>query len=157
MRIRVLEHSDVPKIVDIVKSTGMFREVEIDVARELLEIALNNPQQRDYIIYTAVEEDNQPIGYYCVGPTPLTESTYDLYWIVVHPTHYGKGIGHAMLCHCEDYVRKSGGTLIMVETSSLPKYERTRKFYLQHQYKEVARIPHYYAPGDDLVLYSKYL
>ncbi|MCX7983445.1 MAG: GNAT family N-acetyltransferase [Bacteroidetes bacterium] len=157
MQIRKLEQYDVIPIIEIVRSTGVFRDIEINVARELLEIAVDNPQQGDYIVYTAVDEKNQPMGYYCVGPTPLTVSTFDLYWIAVHPRFYGMGIGHALLTHCEEFVKRIGGTLIIVETSSTEKYERTRKFYTKHQYKEVARIPQYYAPGDDLILYSKYL
>lgn len=157
MRIRKFEPQDLPAIVDIVRSTGVFRDVEIDVARELLEIAVDDPDQKDYVIYSAVDETEKVVGYYCVGPTPLTASTFDLYWIAVSPLQQGKGIGHALLHHCENFVRQSGGTLIMVETSSLPKYDSTRLFYSRHHYLEAARIRDYYAPGDDLVLYTKYL
>jgi hypothetical protein len=45
----------------------------------------------------------------------------------------------------------------MVETSSQPKYERTRSFYLRLGYREVSRIPDFYKPGDDRISYVKYL
>ncbi len=157
MHIRKFESRDLEAIVNIVKATKVFRDDEVNVARELLEIAANNPEQKDYIIYVAENSHNTILGYYCVGHTPLTKSTFDLYWIAVHPVHHRTGIGHKLLEHCETFVRNEGGTLIMVETSSLPKYERTRQFYLRHHYQQAARIPNYYATGDDLIVYTKYL
>jgi hypothetical protein len=50
-----------------------------------------------------------------------------------------------------------GGRLIIAETSSQARYEKTRLFYLHHGYSEMARIGDYYRPGDDLVVYGKYL
>ena len=37
------------------------------------------------------------VGYACWGPTPGTQGTYDLYWIVVDPTWQGKGVGTQLL------------------------------------------------------------
>jgi hypothetical protein len=47
--------------------------------------------------------------------------------------------------------------LVVAETSSQPKYEKTRRFYLTRGYAELARIRDYYRRGDDLVVYGKYL
>ena len=91
------------------------------------------------------------------GPTPLTESTYDLYWIAVDPAVHGKGLGKELIRHCEEYVKSRGGTLIIAETSSQPKYEGTRMFYRRSHYLEESRIKDYYAPGDDLVVYTKHI
>jgi ribosomal protein S18 acetylase RimI-like enzyme len=74
----------------------------------------------------------------------------------VHPRLHKKRIGHELLDHCEGQVKMMGGKLLVVETSSQPKYETTRRFYLRHQYIEAARIKNYYAQDDDLVIYSKY-
>jgi GNAT superfamily N-acetyltransferase len=157
MPIRKLEKQDLPEIIKLVRETGVFKESEIQVAQELLEIAVENPDQKDYIIYSYVTENGTIAGYYCCGPTPMTMSTFDLYWIAVHPGQQGKGIGYELLRHCEDLIRSSSGSLIMVETSSLPKYDATRKFYLRNRYIEAAHVRDYYAPGDDLVVYSKHI
>jgi GNAT superfamily N-acetyltransferase len=157
MPIRKFERTDVVPLTAIVRATGVFREEEIDVAAELMDVAANDAQQRDYIIYSFIDDAGAPRGYYCVGPTPMTKSTFDLYWIAVDPTLHGTGVGFQLLRHCEDLVQSLGGTLIMVETSSLPKYDQTRKFYLRNAYAEEARIRSYYAPGDDLVVYSKHI
>jgi hypothetical protein len=47
--------------------------------------------------------------------------------------------------------------VILIETSSQPKYEKTRLFYTRLDYKEVARIPDFYRKGDDRITYVKYL
>jgi hypothetical protein len=46
---------------------------------------------------------------------------------------------------------------VVVETSSLPKYEPTRRFYRRQKYDEAARLRGYYAPDDDLVIFTKHL
>jgi ribosomal protein S18 acetylase RimI-like enzyme len=156
MLIRKFEKADIAQLAEIVRATKVFHEEEIDVAIELMEIAANEKDQKDYILYSYVDESGVLQGYYCVGPTPMTKSTYDLYWIAVHPRMHRKKIGRDLLEHCEQQVQGMGGTLLVVETSSQPKYEPTRKFYLRHQYTETAHIKDYYAPGDDLVIYTKH-
>jgi len=42
-----------------------------------------------------------------------------------------------------------------VETSSRSDYVPTRAFYEARGYTRAATIPAYYAPGDDLVIYTK--
>jgi len=43
----------------------------------------------------------------------------------------------------------------VTETSSRGDYAPTRGFYEHRGYTRAATIPGYYAPGDDLVIYSK--
>jgi ribosomal protein S18 acetylase RimI-like enzyme len=156
MVIRKFEKGDIEQLTEIVRATKVFHEEEIGVAIELMEISANDKDQEEYFLYSYLDDDGTIQGYYCVGPTPMTKSTFDLYWIAVHPRVHRKKIGHDLLQHCEEQVRSMGGKLLVVETSSQPKYEPTRKFYVQHQYKESACIKDYYAPGDNLVIYTKH-
>jgi ribosomal protein S18 acetylase RimI-like enzyme len=156
MLIRKFEKTDIAPLSEIVRETKVFHEEEIDVAIELMEIAANDKDQKDYLLFSYVDETGTIQGYYCVGPTPMTKSTFDLYWIAVHPRVHRKKIGQDLLKHCEEQVKAMGGKLLVVETSSQAKYEPTRKFYIRHQYAETARIKDYYATDDDLVIYSKY-
>lgn len=155
MEIRELRREDVEPLKKILKATNVFRDEEIIVAVELMEATLG--QRDDYVQRTIVDGKNVVQGYYCIGLTPMTQSTFDLYWIAVNPEYHGKGLGRQLLLHSEDLIRSMNGTLIVVETSSLPKYEPTRKFYVRNQYLETARIRDYYAPGDDLMIYTKHL
>ena len=141
----------------ILEETSVFTESEIAVALELIDIVLNNDHQKDYLIYSAISEDGNVVGYYCIGPTPMTIGTYDLYWIAVKPSAHNKGIGKELLNHAELLIKQRGGRLVVAETSSQPKYENTRKFYVSAQYQELSRIKDYYKIGDDLVVYGKYV
>ena len=100
-------------------------------------------------------EDDRLIGYACWGPTPGTEATYDLYWIVVDRTRQGRGIGTQLLDAVEQRLTTHDARLVVVETSSRADYEPTRRFYEARGYTRTATIPEYYAPGDDLVIYTK--
>ena len=155
--IRPLLREDRPAIESLLVETDVFTDDEIEVALELVDTVLGNPLQHDYEIHVAADEDGTAVGYYCIGPTPVTSGTFDLYWIAVKPSAHNRGIGKELLLHAEESIRSHGGRLVIAETSSQPKYEHTRRFYLRNGYAEVARIREYYKPGDDLVVYGKYL
>lgn len=157
MPIRPLERGDIGPLRGILEATKVFRAEELDVAQELMEYALDHPTQKDYDLFSDLDEDGRVRGYYCMGATPMTDGTYDLYWIASDPALHGQGIGSRLLCHCEDRVREHGGRVIVVETSSQPAYEPTRRFYARRGYREEARIQHYYRTGDDLVIFTKHL
>ena len=154
--IRPLRREDRAPLESLVRATGVFTEDEVGIALELIDVVLERSGQGDYIIRVS-EEGGTVAGYYCVGPTPATESTFDLYWIAVDPARHGTGIGAALDSHALDLIREMGGRLVIAETSSRPAYDGTRAFYLRRGYAELARITDYYRTGDDLVVYGKYL
>ena len=155
--IRPLCADDRDPIRILLEETQVFTGDEVAVALELIDTVLHVDGQRDYTIFTAVDARMDVAGFYCVGPTPLTESTYDLYWIAVKPSAHNSGIGKQLLRHAEEVIASQGGRLVVAETSSQPKYDNTRKFYLRNAYREIARIKDYYKHDDDLVVYGKYL
>ena len=157
--VRPLEAADRGPLEGILRRTGVFSGAETGIGMELIDAVLGNPDQKDYVISIAEGAEgamNEVLGYYCVGPTPMTAGTWDLYWIAVDPEYHGMAIGKTLLGHAEKLVRGKGGTLMIAETSSKPSYDGTNRFYLRNGYSEVARIRNYYAEGDDLVVYGKY-
>jgi ribosomal protein S18 acetylase RimI-like enzyme len=155
--IRKLLRDDKDPIRHILEETNVFTSDEITIAIELIDVFLDDPKQKDYYLYTSITEQNEVVGYVCVGPTPLTEGTFDLYWIVVKPSVHGKGFGRQLLQMAEEFVKEHNGRLLIAETSSQPKYESTRMFYSKNSYTEISRIKDYYRPSDDLIIYGKYL
>ncbi|HYK10191.1 MAG TPA: GNAT family N-acetyltransferase [Gemmatimonadales bacterium] len=121
-------------------------------AVELLDEHLNGDEDYRFIGAFA---GNALMGYACWGPTPGTEGTWDLYWIVVAREQHGAGIGSQLLKHVEQELMAGGCRLVVVETSSRADYAPTRGFYEARGYTRTAVIPEYYAPGDDLVIYLK--
>jgi ribosomal protein S18 acetylase RimI-like enzyme len=133
-------------------ATGLFRPDEVAIAVELLDASLSGGD--DYRFLGAYADD-ELVGYACWGPTPGTTGTYDLYWIVVHPAWQGQGVGSQLLGAVESRLTTDNGRLIVVETSSRADYSPTRAFYERRGFTPAARLPGYYAPGDDLVIYLK--
>jgi len=133
-------------------ATGLFRPEEVAIAVELLDDALAGDD--DYRFLGAYA-DEVLVGYACWGPTPGTTGTFDLYWIVVDPVWQGRRVGTQLLTAVERQLAADAGRLIVVETSSRAQYAPTRAFYEHRGYAEAARLPGYYALGDDLVIYLK--
>ena len=135
--------------------THVFIPEEIDVAVELIDAVLNNPNQKDYKIHCMVDEEDHPVGYICYGPTPMTQGTFDLYWIVVNPNFQKKKVGSKLIDFLEGVLREEGGRIILADTSTIPQYEKTQKFYLRNGFQEVARVADYYYPGNDRITFCK--
>lgn len=147
---------DVQHIREIVVSTHFFYDYEVDVAVELAQETLDKGTESGYH-FLFVELDGRTIAYSCFGLIPCTQSSFDLYWIVVHNDYRNHGIGKELLELTEKAVAKMGGTALYAETSSQEKYAPTRKFYLSNHYFEEARLKNFYQMDDDKIIYTKFL
>jgi len=154
--VRPMLAEDKPAVMDLIRATGMFTDAEVQVAEELVDVYLGQPGQKDYNVVVVEGEAGQVAGYMTWGPTPLTEGAYYLYWMAVAPKTQGRGYGKELVRWLEKTVDGLGGRLVIIETSSQPKYHPTRAFYLGLNYTEVARVPDFYKAGDDRVIYTKH-
>jgi GNAT superfamily N-acetyltransferase len=141
----------------LIRATDMFTPAEVDVAEELIDAYLDTPDQKDYDVVVSENAGGGVAGYMTWGPTPVAENAYDIYWMAVSPREQGRGLGKELVAWLEDKVRALGGRMIIIETASQPKYHPTREFYLRLGYREVARIPDFYKPGDDRIIYTKHI
>ena len=155
--IRLTSAEDKSTILNILKETSIFKQEEIRIADELIDTFLSSPENPDYQFYSWVDSSDSVSGFLCFGTTHIAKGTYDLYWLVVSPRSQGKGVGRDMLLFVEDKVRQERGRLIIVETSSTDDYNTARRFYRKNGFDQVGNIKDYYVPGDDLVIYAKYL
>ena len=156
-RIRWAEPRDRDAVLAFVTATGLFRDDEAEVARELLDDALAKGSGGYYQSFVAEDEGRAAVGWVCFGPTPCTVGTFDIYWIVVAPHQQGCGVGAALMALAEQRIADRGGRLAVVETSGRPAYELTRRFYFKMGYREAARISDFYSTGDPKVVYAKAL
>lgn len=146
--------SDVAGLRELVASLDAFNAAERVVALELLEARLRQGEPSGYFFVFA-DVGAELVGYTAWGPIPLTRSSFDLYWIAVHPRYQGLGVGRELLAETERAVAAQGGGRLYIETSSREPYARTRAFYLRAGYREVARLEHFYAEGDGKIVYCK--
>ena len=150
--LRPVERAHRGTVEALLRATGMFRPSEVETAVQVLDESLAG--EDDYRWLGAFDGDAL-VGCICWGPTPGTEGTNDLYWLVVDPARQGQGVGTELLTAVERRLRAAQGRLLVTETSSRDDYAPTRAFYEHRGYTRAATIPGYYAPGDDLVIYSK--
>jgi ribosomal protein S18 acetylase RimI-like enzyme len=145
---------DKPSVMRILKNTPEFNALDRSVAEEVIDAYLYNPSGEEYHALVA-ETDDKVAGYVCYGHNSMTVSTWDIYWIAVAHDVQGKGIGRELMAAAENNIRKTGGKLIVLETSSTPLYDRTNRFYIKLNYTLVCRIADFYGPADDQILYIK--
>ena len=164
-RIGELTPADRERVAEIVAGTGQFSAEEIGVALEVFDDGLgarrsalgNSIPDPDYQFVGAFDAGGTLVGYACYGPTPQTDRSWDLYWIVVAKESHGRGVGSKLLAEVERRLAAESARVMLIETSSRADYRATRTFYESRGYMEAARIADYYAPHDDRVMFVKQL
>ena len=155
-KVRPMASQDKPAIIQMLRNIPEFRPAELEVAEEVIDSYLHDSIRSGYHVFVA-EVDSSIAGYICYGPTPLTESTWDIYWLAVSPNQQSQGIGKALLTFAEVNIKETRGRLALIDTSSKPEYEATRRFYQAQGYEPTCRIADFYAPGDDKLVFQKRL
>ncbi|MBX9788708.1 MAG: GNAT family N-acetyltransferase [Pirellulales bacterium] len=146
--------ADDAALLILARDTGVFRPIEITALEEVLRDYHAHNRALGHQCVTCLD-DGRIVGFAYFAPAAMTDRTWYLYWIAVSKQLQARGIGAQMLRHCETAIREAGGRLLLIETSSLPHYDLTRKFYLKHGYQTAALLPDYYADGDDMVVFGK--
>jgi ribosomal protein S18 acetylase RimI-like enzyme len=144
----------------ILENAGNFTPGEVAIALELIDEWLELGEHSGYLTYVLeaqADESAEVLGYVSFGPTPLTESTYDLYWIAVDKSKHRGGVGKRLLKFTEEEIERRGGKMLLVETSSQETYGGTIQFYEKTGYELVGKIKEYYKPGDDKLIFMKKL
>jgi ribosomal protein S18 acetylase RimI-like enzyme len=154
MRIRRLAPPDRESLVDLLETGGTFSREEIEVALELIDAATAG--SRDYhVLVCELPGRDELAGYVCFGPTPMTDGTWDLYWIASRGSARGRGVGTALVRAMEREIAGLGARIVRIETSHLDEYQAARSFYARLGYREVGRIRDFYRHGDDLVTLAR--
>lgn len=155
-RLRAATVDDIEAVLGVAIASTLFAADEVAGLREPMEAVLEGRQGPDHQIALWTDTpDDLPAGAVYFGSDPMTDRKWDLWMIAVNSDRQGQGIGGELLRYVESRVRAAGGRLLLIETSSLPKFDPTRAFYARHGYHEIARIPDFYADGDSKVIVAK--
>jgi ribosomal protein S18 acetylase RimI-like enzyme len=148
--------TDIRSYLMLARETGAFRDVEIDILREVLEAWEKNPE-KDYTVIE-IRDGHKIAGFAVYGPGPMTDFSYDVYWIVVDQALQGKGVGHQLMDLIESTILKTADKAILrVETSGKKEYAYQQRFYQSCGYSLIGRIIDFYEPGDDFLMYAKHV
>jgi len=152
LTIRQAKPDDTDTIMNLAEAIGLFEGEELEELGGMLGAYFEGSLEGHSWI---VCEDDGVVGVAYFAPEQYADGTWNLYFIAVHPKSQGKGYGSAMVNHVEKTLAEQGERLLLVETSGLPNFEMTRKFYHKLGYEEEARIRDYYKPGDDKIIFRR--
>lgn len=163
IRQRGLEPSDRPLLAALLESLEGFNDDERAVALELIDHRLAHPASDDYrfiLSFSSLSPEGsgqaeELAGYLCYGRTPMTRSTYDIYWIATSPSYVRSGVARGLVARLESEIAREGGGLIRVETGSREGQGGALHFYDALAFSRTATVADFYLPGDDLVIFTK--
>jgi GNAT superfamily N-acetyltransferase len=151
-KIRIIKKSDLEELKTIIETSELFPP---DLLEGMLTDFFSNPETKDIWLTKLINEKPVAIAYF--APERLTTGTYNLYLIAVHRDLQGKGIGGELMNYIESSLKLDGNRILLVETSGLPEFELTRKFYDKCNYSREAVIRDFYNEGEDKIVFWKKL
>ncbi len=149
--IRPVVEADVGALKAVIDATGLFPSGMLD---GMLASWFGQPDGPE--IWRTYDDGTPAALAYC-APERMTSGTWNLYLIAVHPDRQGSGVGADLMAHIERLLAERGERVLLVETSGLPEFERTRQFYRKNRFTEEARIRDFYNAGEDKIIFRKSL
>ena len=156
MLIRPALPEDTATLKQLTAGTGVFKEHEVEVLQVVMDDYHAGDEDSQHVAIVA-EDEGRIVGYAYYAPDVMTDRTWFIYWIAVAKDIQAKGVGTAIMRYLEDDVRNRHGRLLLLETTSLPHSELTRKFYKKQGYAVAGTVKDFYADGDDMVIFRKRL
>ncbi len=153
--IRLTTPNDTTALLALAEATGLFEPNQIEELTQMLNQHLGDEADSQGIWFT--DYDNEPVGVAYVAPERMTDGTWNLYLIAIHPDHQKQGRGAALLQYVEQMLTERGERVLLVETSGTDDFEYVRVFYRNNGYEEEARIRDFYTDGVDKIVFRKLL
>ena len=154
--LRLATSGDTRAVINLAIAAGMFLADEVASLHQIFaDVHSGNLGPHHQIVVWSDDETITGAVYF--GDNPMADRVWDLWMIAVTPDRQGQGVGRQLMHFVETHATESGARLLMVETSSTPKYDMTRAFYHNLGYAKVATLPDYFCDGDSKVIFCKRL
>jgi ribosomal protein S18 acetylase RimI-like enzyme len=153
--IRFTTPNDKNGLMALAEASGLFEPDQTEELAEMLNQHFSEASASQDLWFT--DEDSGIVGVGYVAPERMTEGTWNLYLIAIHPNYQRQGRGAALIRHIEQVLTDRGERILLVETSGLDDFEYVRSFYRKSGYHEEARIREFYKSGDDKIIFRKAL
>lgn len=151
--MRPLRPTDSERVIEIAITSGLFpAEAASFLAEQMAGWFASGCEPGRWIVD---EVDGRVVSVAFYEPRPATDRVWALTMIAVDPREQGTGRGGALLRWVEDDLRGKDQRILVIETSSTPPFDSTRRFYGSRGYEAVATVPSYFEDGDDMVLFYK--
>jgi GNAT superfamily N-acetyltransferase len=160
LRLRAeLIPGDEDAVEEIVRSSELFSEAEIDLAIDLVSERRRRGESsaHRFLLAERKQPERRTVGFLCYGEIPGTVGSYQIHWIQAHHDERGTGLRGWLLESCERRIAEGGGRRVYVESSERDQFRPMREFYSSHGYRIEARLDDFYAPGDAKLIFLKSL
>ncbi|MEM8554730.1 MAG: GNAT family N-acetyltransferase [Pseudomonadota bacterium] len=148
MDIRTPTRSDLAGLEQIVEKTGLFPS---ELLAEMLDPFW--AERPDAGLWFTAKIEGRAVGFTYLAPEPMTDGTWNMRALAVLPFGQGQGLARALCRHSVRHLAGIGARLLVVDTSGRHEFAVARRFYGAIGYKEVSRIPDFWAAGDDKVTF----
>jgi len=138
-KIRSSKQQDLSAIKEVIDATELFPSEYLDD------------------MFSGNSDPNDEQEFWLTYDDGMTNGTWNLLLIAVHPDQQSEGIGRQLMSHVETILKKIGVRVLLVETSGTDNFVKTRSFYEQIRYDNEARIRDFYDVGDDKIIFRKAL
>lgn len=152
--IRHARRADQGAIAPLLTALNLFEAEEVAMITNMLAEHFDSDPSSDLWL---IDDENGPVGIAYAAPERMTDGTWNLYLLAVHPDHQKQGRGAALLNHVEEALAAQSVRVLLVETAGVEDFEYVRQFYLNSGFREEARISEFYGEGVDKVVFWKRL
>ncbi len=149
--------SDRGAVRRLVAETGVFSDIEVGWAVEIVDAALDRGCTVTGYHFLFADNGGELEGFACFGPIDGTANRFDLYWIAVSPTAQGKGLGRKLLAESMTAARALNATHMFIDTSTRHDYAAAHKLYEALGFSRMGTLVDFYSDGDGKALYGQKL
>ena len=152
--IRPTIPDDAGRLTAVIAASGLFPPEGLAEIDRMLTDYFAGKLGKDHCWITD-DDGSGPVGVAYYAPERMTDGTWNLYMLIVHPDRQGEGRGTALVRYVEEALQERGERVLLVETSGLASFEATRTFYRKCGFEEEARIREFYQAGEDKIVFCK--
>jgi len=149
MITRPLALRDVAALRAVIDATGLFPGALLD--------GMTKPYLAGDVeeeIWLTADQDGAPVALAYAAAERMTEGTWNMLLIAVHPERQRRGLGGALVAAVKSLLRARDARLLLVETSGLAEFDETRRFYVGLGFAQEGRIRDYYKRGEDKIIFA---
>lgn len=151
IKIQDAQAADLAALREITRATDLFPESMLG------QMIARDPGERGDTLCLTCRTAGAVVGFGYLEAEVMTEGTWNLRALAIHPDRQGSGFGSALLAGIEGRLRTLGHRLLIVETSGTKAFEDARRFYAKTGYTTEATLTGFWAEGDDKIIFAKRL
>ncbi|MEO0869937.1 MAG: GNAT family N-acetyltransferase [Cyanobacteria bacterium J06642_11] len=154
--IRTARISDRAEIQKLCQSID-FEPDEVEIVMAAFDQTFTANRSHQPTLWLVDADDSSIHGVAYAAQERMTDGTYNLFLIAVHPDQQKQGRGTNLIQQVERTVLEMGGRILLIETMAIADFSYVHRLYKQLGYEQEGQIRDFYAAGYDKVIFWKKL